>query len=90
MSKTEMIHTVAVRTGTSRRLVAEIVESFFECLAGALRAKGRVTLGGFGAFRVRGRKARPGRNPRTGEPMLIGPSRTVSFRPSKGLRKAIS
>lgn len=48
-----------------------------------------VTVAGFDKFSTRDRGARMGRNPRTGERVAIGPSRTVSFKAAKALREAV-
>jgi len=90
MSKTKLIDAVASETAASKRTVLKTIDSFLRELTGALAQHAKVTLSGFGTFQVRYRRARPGRNPQTGEAILIPPSRTVAFRPAKALRKAIS
>ena len=90
MSKTKLIAVVTSETAAPRRIVLKTVDSFLAHLTGAIAQHGKVTLSGFGSFQVRYRQARPGRNPKTGEAILIPPSRTVAFRPAKALRKAIS
>jgi DNA-binding protein HU-beta len=53
-------------------------------------AKGDVALAGFGKFTTSRRAARPGRNPRSGEKIIIGPSSRVTFRAAKGLKDRVS
>ena len=89
MSKTKLIDAIASETVASRRIVLKTIDSFLANLTAALAQQEKVTLGGFGTFQVRFRQARPGRNPKTGEAILIPASRTVAFRPAKALRKAI-
>jgi DNA-binding protein HU-beta len=55
-----------------------------------LRADGRLTLFGFGAFAVEGREARKGRNPRTGQSIDIPAGKAVKFRPGKNLKDNIA
>jgi DNA-binding protein HU-beta len=55
-----------------------------------LKKSGAVRLINFGTFEVRKRKKRKGQNPRTGEQMMIPPSRTVAFRVGKQLKDAVS
>lgn len=53
-------------------------------------AKGEIALAGFGKFSVSRRGARPGRNPRSGEPIVIGPSARVRFRAAKALKDRLA
>ena len=55
----------------------------------ALVADGKISLTGFGSFTVETRKEREGRNPRTGESIVIASSRVVRFRPGKMLKDAV-
>jgi DNA-binding protein HU-beta len=55
-----------------------------------LRSGEAVTLTGFGAFKVVERRARTGRNPKTGAPITIPARRAVTFAPGKNLRKAVA
>lgn len=53
------------------------------------KGDGKVQIVGFGTFAVKKRAARKGRNPKTGEPMTIKASKTVSFRPGKELKQKL-
>jgi len=64
------------------RVVGVILEQMIEALEGG----GRVELRGFGAFSVRGRPARAGRNPRTGEPVKVRAKSVPFFKAGKELR----
>ena len=66
-----------------------IVESFFKEVGHALEYGEKVKLSGFGNFSLRLKKARPGRNPKTGESILITPRRVVVFKPGKQLKHRI-
>ena len=65
--------------------VEQVVDIFFEEIAQRLAEGGRIELRGFGVFDVRPRKRGIGRNPRTGEEIVIPPGKTTRFRPGKGL-----
>ena len=67
-----------------------IVSTFFDEISKRLAADGRVELRGFGAFSTRARDARTGRNPRTGEPMVIKASTQPKFKAGKGLKDSVN
>ncbi len=74
---------------SSKAEANELVDAFFGIIASQLRNGKKVKLSGFGSFELRNKKARPGRNPRTGEEALIVARRVVTFRPSPKLRKLV-
>lgn len=69
--------------------IENLVTSFFDTIARQLADGGRVEIRGFGAFTTRSREARTGRNPRTGESVLVSPKRVPFFKPGKELRLMI-
>ena len=73
-----------------QRDVERIVNTVFEEIIEALSRGERVELRGFGAFSVKEREARTGRNPRTGEEIKIPASTTVRFKAGKGLKDAVN
>lgn len=77
---------VSEAAGITRREADLIVETVFDAIAGALRAGDEVEIRGFGSFRLRSRKARLTRNPRTGEQIVVPPKRVPFFRAGKALR----
>ena len=77
-------------TGLPRREAAGLVDAVIEAIAERLAAGEPVKLSGFGAFSVRGKGARMGRNPRTGEAAPIAPRRVVTFRASGALKSRIA
>jgi DNA-binding protein HU-beta len=88
MTKAELIS--AVQKGNkdvSKRAVEDIIDLTFSTLGKAIKKETRFAYPGFGVFTLRSRKARQGRNPRTGEIINIKPSRTVGFRPAPALKK---
>ena len=75
--------------GLPRNEAAALVDTVIEAVAERLSAGKPVKISGFGSFAVRAKKARMGRNPKTGEPAAISPRRVVVFRASQKLRKSI-
>ncbi|MEC9068227.1 integration host factor subunit beta [Pelagerythrobacter marinus] len=70
--------------------VEQVVDIFFDEIATRLAEGGRVELRGFGAFSTRERKARVGRNPRTGEPVDVPAKRVPYFKPGKEMRERLN
>jgi integration host factor subunit beta len=74
----------------SAREVEKIVSIFFDEIVKRLSEDGRVELRGFGAFSTRGREARTGRNPRTGETVSVDAKRVPYFKPGKEMRARLN
>ena len=70
--------------------IEDMADTALESIAEALAGDGRVELRGFGAFSVRERKARKGRNPRTGEAVKVAAKRVPFFKPGKELRERVN
>jgi integration host factor subunit beta len=70
--------------------VEKVVDIFFDEIANRLADGGRVELRGFGAFSTRGRDARTGRNPRTGESVPVPAKRVPYFKPGKEMRERLN
>jgi DNA-binding protein HU-beta len=90
MNKQELIAQVADTSGLTRGDAVKAVEAVFDAVAGALKKGDEVRLVGFGTFTVSKRKASTGRNPRTGEPMVIKASTQPKFKAGKGLKDAVA
>ena len=80
MNKTELVEAIEKKTGFTKKDADAAVKA-------ALRACDKVQLIGFGTFEVKERAAREGRNPQTGEKMIVAASRSVHFKPSSNLKK---
>jgi integration host factor subunit alpha len=65
---------------------AQIVETLFELMKGSLERGEDVLVTGFGKFSVREKQQRIGRNPQSGEPLLVSPRRVVTFKCSGSLK----
>ena len=75
--------------GLNKREAKEIVETFFEELAQCLEQNERVKLSSFGNFDLRDKRARPGRNPKSGEEIPVSARRVVTFHPGQKLKARV-
>jgi nucleoid DNA-binding protein len=89
MNKADLVNEVAKIVGTKKEALAA-VDCIFDTITKTLKKKGDVTLSGFGTFKVSKRKARTGRNPRTGEEIKIKAHNVPKFSPGKSLRDAVA
>ena len=74
------------RIGFSKKEATDLVDLVFDLLKDKLIEGEKVKISGFGNFVVRGKHERPGRNPQTGEQIMISARRVLSFRPSQVLK----
>lgn len=88
MNKSQLIEWVAQKTCTKKE-AQEAVEAVLEGIKNSLKKKESVTIAGFGTFKVKERKARTGRNPKTGETIQIPAKKSIGFRPSKELKSLL-
>ena len=93
MNKSDLVDALADATGMTKADAARAVDAMFSpdggVIAKALKGGKRVQITGFGTFESKHRKARQGRNPRTGETIQIKATNTPAFRAGKGLKDAI-
>ena len=89
MTKQLLIEAVATKTGHGKGEVEAVVDAVLATIAETLQATERVDLRGFGSFVVKDKKARQGRNPRTGETIAIAAKRDAGFKPGKELTEKI-
>ena len=90
MNKNDLVSHVAAETSATRATAERMVGAVFSAIADALARDEPVAIAGFGKFVIRGRAARQGRNPQTGEPVAIAASRVPSFKVAKALRDAVN
>ncbi|MCB1592273.1 MAG: integration host factor subunit beta [Alphaproteobacteria bacterium] len=91
MTKSELIQRLAeMNPHLFLRDVEKIVDTVFNEIADALARGDRVELRGFGAFSVKERAARTGRNPRTGETVFVSEKRLPFFKTGKALREKLN
>ena len=90
MNKAELIDAVATKTGLQKAEATRAVDAVFDAVTGALKGGDSVSLLGFGTFVVKGRAARAGRNPRTGETIEIAATKVPGFKAGKALKDAVN
>jgi DNA-binding protein HU-beta len=89
MTKAELIDSIASKAELPKQKAEEIVNGLFDDIVGALKNGDKVNISGFGTFSVSERKARTGRNPKTGETIQIASSRAAKFKAGKGLKESL-
>ena len=86
MNKSDVIDRVAGSAGVARQQAENVLDAFFDTVRSAARSGDRVAWPGFGSFTTTQRKARTGRNPRTGESVRIPATKAVRFSASSALK----
>ena len=89
LTRADLAEAVHTEVGLTRQDCADLVERTLEMIAEALQRGEAVKLSGFGVFQVRDKRARMGRNPKTGEPAAIDPRRVITFRASQVLKAKV-
>lgn len=89
MTKAELVAKIADKASTTKANAERALNAFLEAVEATLVKEGKLTLTGFGTFVVEQRKARTGRNPRTGKAITIPATKVVKFRPGKLLKDAV-
>ncbi len=90
LTKAQIVENLFAKNMFTKGESAHIIETLFELMKQSLEAGDDVLLSGFGKFCVREKRQRRGRNPQTGEPMMLEPRSVVSFKCSGVLRDAIN
>ncbi len=90
LTKADIVEAVAEQNGYTNKRSFEIVETLLEMIKSALESGEDVLISGFGKFRVKEKRERRGRNPATGEDMMLVPRKVVTFRCSGQLRDKIN
>jgi integration host factor subunit beta len=90
ITKADLVEEVSQTTGLTRNDSEEAVETIFESIIGALQKGEKIEIRGFGSFRTRQRRARVGRNPKTGARVEVPPKRVPFFKPSRELREYVN
>ena len=85
MNKGELVATIAEAGNITKVRAEQALNIVLSNMAGAMEKGERVTLSGFGSFRVVQRAAQKGRNPQTGQPIVIPAHNVVKFKPGKNL-----
>jgi len=89
MTKADLVEMVASKTGLTRSDVAAVVDEFLEAVKKTLENGNNIEIRGFGTFKVKARKARKARNPRTGEEVPVPDRKVPVFKPSNEFKSLI-
>ncbi|OPY65328.1 MAG: DNA-binding protein HU-beta [Syntrophorhabdus sp. PtaU1.Bin050] len=89
MTKAEMIGKMAAGAKISKAAAGKALDAFVDGVKMSLKGEERVTLVGFGTFSISKRKARKGRNPRTGKEIKIPARKVPKFTPGKAFKDAV-
>jgi len=90
MTKADLVEEVVRVTGVSKKHAEIVVNTVFVSIVDALRSEDKIELRGFGSFRVRRRRPRQGRNPKTGDQVAVPEKRIPYFKPGKELKDLIN
>ena len=90
MNKAELITIVARKTNLTKKETELVLSTILETIVDVVASGEKLTLVGFGSFEVRERKAREGRNPKTGERIEIPTSRLPAFSVGKFFKKRLN
>lgn len=90
MTKADLIDSAASKAELSKQSAEAIINGLFDDIVAALKNGDKINISGFGSFSVSNRKARTGRNPKTGETIQIASSRAAKFKAGKALKESLS
>lgn len=90
MNKTELVAAIAERTEISKKDSEKVLKAFIDVVTEELTKGEKIQLVGFGTFEVSERAAREGRNPQTGDTMVIAASKAPKFKAGKALKDAVN
>jgi len=90
LTKADLADAIYASLPFDKQKAAQIIEDYIELIKIALENEGKVMLSGFGSYEVKYKPPRRGRNPQTGDSIILRARRVVKFKPSQLLRKAIN
>jgi len=90
LTKLQITDAIAEQNGFTKKQSTETVETILELIKSSLESGEDVLISGFGKFCVKNKRERRGRNPATGQDMVLAPRRVVTFRCSRKLRDRIN
>ena len=90
LTKTQLSEMLFEQLGLNKREAKDFIDAFFGLISSQLLEGKDVKISGFGNFEIRFKSGRPGRNPRTGEPVTIAPRRVVTFKASPLLKEQLN
>ena len=90
MNKSELVDAIVAKTGETKKATEATLNAFLETVVEVLSKNEKVQLVGFGTFEVRERAKRKGRNPQTGEEIVIPASKAPVFKAGKNLKEKVN
>jgi nucleoid DNA-binding protein len=90
MTKAQIVEEIVQKTGLTKKDVADSVDQFLQAISDALAAGKHLEIRGFGTFKVKRRKSRMARNPRTGDPVPVPERNVPIFKVSKELKDLVA
>lgn len=90
LTKAQIVDTIQNHLGLSRKNSSDLVETLLEIMKKTLENGEDILISGFGKFCVKAKKERKGRNPATGDDMMLAPRKVVTFKCSGKLREKIN
>lgn len=90
MTKADIVEEIANSTGLTKKDTAHVVDQLIDAVKDALCEGRHIEIRGFGTFKVKQRKSRIARNPRTGDPVQLPPRKVAVFKVSKELKEKIT
>ena len=90
LTKTDIVEAVAEQNGYTKVRSLKVVETLLEIIKSTLESGDDIMISGFGRFCIKRKNERMGRNPSTGEAMMLVPKKSISFRCSPQLRDKIN
>ena len=90
LTKKDLINQVYMQIGFSKNITESLIEDFFNLIVDSLQKSGKIKISLFGTFRIRSKKSRIGRNPKTKEEKKIAERNVVLFKPSKEFKEIIN
>ncbi|MDR1132458.1 MAG: HU family DNA-binding protein [Oscillospiraceae bacterium] len=90
MTKADLINAIAEETGLAKKDSEKALNAALTAVTNGLKNGEKVQLIGFGTFEVRVRAERTGKNPRTGEPVVISATKVPAFKAGKALKDAVA
>lgn len=89
LTKAQIIEAISIKNGLSKKQSTEIVETLLGVMKSTLASGEDILISGFGKFCVKQKEERKGRNPATGEDLMLAPRKVVTFKCSGKLRERI-
>jgi len=90
LTKADLVDGIYDNLPFDKQKSIQIIEDWVELIKDGLARDDKVMISGFGVFEVKSKNARPGRNPQTGDRIILEPRKVVKFKPSQILRKELN